>query len=92
MANINLVLDIILIVASLWMVFTVRGIGGVVGRTLSLIVIGAVITGLAHLLATIVGNLDLWDGPTRSLVHRAVVLVGFLLVVIGFGQVRELKA
>ena len=92
MSNINLALDIILIVASIWMIFTVRGIGGVVGRTLSLIVIGAVVLGLAHLMATIFGRLALWDGPTRSLVHRAVVLVGFILVVIGFGQVRELKA
>ncbi len=43
--TLNIILDVVLIVASLWMVMTVRGVGGAVGRTLTFIVIGTVILG-----------------------------------------------
>ena len=54
----NVILDFVLVAASIWMVYSVRGVGGMVGRTLNLIVIGAsagghkalkaVLRGLSH--------------------------------------------
>lgn len=86
--TINIILDVVLVLASLWMVYTVRGIGGIVGRTLTFIVIGAVILGAAHLLATFTtGAFAPYDGS----VHRAVVLVGFFFLVVGFQQLRAMK-
>ena len=88
MLEANVILDIVLVLAAIWMVFTVRGIGGVVGRTLSFIVIGAVILGFAHLQATFTGDIfGSWNGT----VHRVVVLVGFLFLVVGFRQLRVMK-
>lgn len=84
----NIILDIILIVASLWMVWTVRGLGGVVGKTLTYIVIGTVILGVAHLQATITADLfESWNGT----LHRAVVLFGFVFLVYGFRQLKVMK-
>ncbi|MCA9913214.1 MAG: hypothetical protein KC496_07685 [Anaerolineae bacterium] len=84
----NIVLDIVLILASLWMVQSVRGIGGVVGRTLTFIVIGAVILGIAHLQASFTADIfNEWN----STIHRAVVLVGFIFLVIGFRQLSVMK-
>ena len=91
---VNIVLDIILILASLWMVMTVRDVGGAVGRTLTYIVIGTVILGVAHLQATITGNLDVFtfNGTDyNGTVHRIVVLVGFIVLVIGFRQLQSMK-
>lgn len=88
----NIVLDFVLIVASIWMILTVRGVGGIVGRTLSLITIGAVILGIAHLLATLFGSVLGWNAVFNNFVHRLIVLSGFVLLVFGFRQIAELKA
>ena len=90
--DINLILDFVLIAASIWMVYTVRDVGGIVGRTLNFIVIGTVILGIAHLLATFTGRMDdtfirKWDGT----IHRTVVLSGFLFLVYGFRQLRAMR-
>ena len=41
-----------LVAASIWMILAARGVGGIFGKTMNLIVIGAIILGVAHLLAT----------------------------------------
>ena len=94
MPTLNLILDLVLIAASVWMVFVVRGLGGVIGRGLNLITVGAVILGIAHLLATGLTALDQTnsiDGPTESFIHRLIVLGGFLVLVLGFRRIRQIK-
>jgi len=92
----SLILDFVLIAASLWMVYSVRGIGGVVGRSLSLIIAGVIVLGVAHLIATFGGPLLVAQlgsptgGDFNNLLHRLIVLGGFVLVTLGFRQVREL--
>ncbi|MBZ0285148.1 MAG: hypothetical protein K8L97_30725 [Anaerolineae bacterium] len=89
----NLILDFVLVIASVWMVIVVRGIGGIVGRALTLIVLGAIVLGMAHLVATFAGpgQLNIFDGATNNFVHRLIVLAGFVLVVFGFRQIRVMK-
>lgn len=92
MSTVNLILDVVLVATAVWMVISVRGLGGIVGKTLTLITVGAVITGLAHLLATLQHRLIPWESGFESLVHRIIVLGGFVLLVAGFRQIRELRA
>lgn len=95
--NLNILLDVILIAASIWMVVTVRGIGGAVGKTLTYIVIGTVILGIAHLLASLTGSMFVLNEGTPdeikygSTVHRVVVLIGFFVLVWGFRQLQAMK-
>jgi hypothetical protein len=91
---VNYVLDIVLVLAGIWMVFLARGIGGIMGRTLVFIVIGALITGSAHLLATLTAGV--FKSPDGTLnfdggVHRIIVLIGFVFLVIGFRQLQTMK-
>src|ERR1041384_5838237 len=90
-STINVILDFVLVAASIWMVIAVRGVGGLVGRTLNLIVIGAIILGVAHLLATFGTSILHIEGTLNNLIHRVIVLVGFVFLIIGFQQIRELK-
>jgi hypothetical protein len=91
MSTTNFVLDFVLVAASIWMVLTIRGLGGVVGKTLNWITLGAIITGLAHLLTTLQHRLMPWEPSLESFAHRIVVLMGFILLVVGFRQIRQLR-
>lgn len=86
----NFIMDFVLVAAAIWMVLVVRGVGGVMGRTLTLIVIGAIILGFAHLIATLMAPV-FNDAVLNNFVHRVIVLVGFLLLVAGFRQVSAMK-
>lgn len=96
-STINVILDVILILASIWMLMSIRGVGGLMGRTLSFIVIGAVILGAAHLIATLTTGMFVVaqaDGTTLNLdgvIHRVIVLVGFVFLALGFRQLRAMK-
>lgn len=94
MATLKFVLDYALIGISIWMVMYIRGIGGMVGRTLNLITWGAVVTGLAHLIATYGGTFfdDLLGAGGGAVAHRAIVLGGFILLAMGFRQIEDLKS
>ena len=87
-STVNIVLDIILVLAGIAMVWLARGIGGIVGRTLTFIVIGALITGFAHLLASLTSG---WFTPYDGSVHRLVVLIGFIFLMLGFRQLQSMK-
>ena len=92
LSQVDTVFDVILILAAIWMVIVVRGLGGVIGRGLNWITIGTVILGIAHLLDTLMRQIPLgWDGPTYSFAHRIVVLAGFLLLIVGFQQIQTIK-
>ena len=87
-STINVVLDIVLVLAGIGMVWLARGVGGIMGRTLAFIVIGALITGSAHLIATLTPNMF---APYDAAVHRVIVLVGFGFLLIGFQQLQAMK-
>ena len=89
--DINLVLNLILIAISIWMVTIVRGIGGVVGRSLNLVTAGAIITGLAHLIASYQKFITPGLEDSFAAIHRGIVLIGFILLAAGFRQIKELK-
>ena len=84
--SINLVLDIILILAAIWMIYSIRELGGVVGQGLTLVTIGTLILGIAHLEATLLADIL---HELNSTVHRIVVLVGFVLVIFGFRRITK---
>lgn len=93
LSTLSVILDFILVAASIGMVFIVRGIGGIVGSAMSFIVSGAIVLGIAHLVATFggAGYLEIFDGPTNQFVHRLIVLLGFVLLSLGFRRMAEIK-
>ncbi len=103
-STINTVLDLILIAAAIWMVITVRGLGGIIGKGLNWITIGALVLGIAHLLSTVIQSLLVsnqaadamgtsmsMSTSTEGLIHRIFVLIGFVFLIIGFRQIGTIK-
>jgi hypothetical protein len=92
LSTINTGLDFVLIAAAVWMVIVVRGLGGVIGKGLNWITVGTVVLGIAHLLDTLMRQFGLgWDAPTFSFAHRIIVLVGFVVLIVGFQQIQSIK-
>jgi hypothetical protein len=91
LGTMNVILDVVLVLAAIWMILAARGVGGIFGRTLTLIVVGAIILGIAHLLATFGTQVLRWDGAFNNFVHRLIVLAGFVFLVFGFRNLSEIK-
>lgn len=88
-------LDFVLIAAGFWMATTARQMQmrGAVGSTLRQVSIGAVVLGFAHLIETVL--FEVFDVGTEAneLVHRVIILVGFLFIANGLRQfARSLKS
>ena len=86
-----LIFDLVLIGISLWMVTIVRGFGGIVGRTMTTITIGAVVLGLAHISETAFDYFNLFNTDLGEVIHRVIVFTGMFLIAWGFRQIQELK-
>ena len=94
MPTLNLILDFILIGASVWMFVVLKQLtlGGVMGVTMNLVAIGAIVLGLAHILETFTFQTLHLDADMVEFIHRLNVLLGFLLLTEGFRRlVKELK-
>ena len=90
----NIVMDFVLLLCAVWMILTVRasGLGGVMGSALNTISFGAVILGIAHIAETITFEvIKLDDVPLGELIHRVIVLAGFVLLVMGFKSLGNLR-
>ncbi len=96
--GINIIMDLILVALSIWMVFTARtmSVGGAVGKTVNLVVGGAIVLGLAHLIETLLGALSGLTTGQNELMHRSIILVGFACLALGMrslgksmGQLRS---
>jgi hypothetical protein len=87
----NIIMDFVLVAASIWMVVVVRGIGGIIGASMTRLVIGALILGFAHLIATLGTNVLMIEGPLNNFIHRLIVMAGFVVLVFGFRKIAEIK-
>jgi len=84
------VLDIILVVSALLALYFRPKIGGQLAVGLRLIMVGVFILGLTHLTDTLLKDfVAAIDATTRPLLHRGLNVAGFLLIFIGFFQMRR---
>ncbi len=91
METINAILDIVLIAASIFMVISVRGIGGIWGKAFGFLAWGAIVLGLAHLIETITFSMLKLPTDMVEFIHRLIILLGFVLLTVGFRQIAKTK-
>ncbi len=84
-------LDYVLVAASLWAVYSVRGLGGLIGQAFTFIMWGMIFLGVAHLSQTLTVEFLAWDALLVSLVHRSIVLAGFGFLILGFAKLPRIK-
>ena len=92
MENFNILMDIILILASIWMVkIAIRSIGGLVGSAISTMSIGIIILGFAHIIETLMFRYIPLTADIQEFIHRLIVLVAFILLGYGFTKIQEMS-
>lgn len=85
----NFGLDLIIVLLSLWVLRILIGYGGLLGRALNLIGVGTVIIGGAQLIETVSSTLLNFDVPTVELVHRLLLVLGFVFIFIGYRNMMK---
>ena len=84
------ILDIILVVSAFLALYFRPKIGGQLAIGLRLIMVGVFILGLTHLTDTLLKDfVATIDATTRPLLHRGLNVAGFLLIFVGFFQMRK---
>ncbi len=88
---INSVMDFVLLMVSFWMAYTAKQmkVGGAVGKTVSMVVYGAVVLGFAHLAETLLSGYFQVPNTLNELIHRGIVLVGFILLTVGLNSLGQ---
>ncbi len=91
---ITLTLDIVLVISALLALYFRPRIGGQLAVGLRLIMVGVFILGLTHLTDTLLHDyVTAIDATMRPLLHRALNVIGFLFIFIGFfGMKRAIEA
>lgn len=88
--NLTYFLDIVLVISAFLALYFRPKIGGQLAVGLRLIMVGVFILGLTHLTDTLLKDfIAVIDAATRPLLHRGLNVVGFLLIFIGFFQMRK---
>ena len=88
MDSLNLILDFILVFAGIGMILATRDLSSSMSKSLNLIAFGALALGFAHLIETITFlALPSWDTDALEVIHRFIVLAGFVLLILGLRQV-----
>lgn len=84
-------LDFVLIAAGFWMAQTARHMQmkGTVGSTLKQVSAGAVVLGFAHLIETVLFEVFGVGVEANELIHRVIILVGFLFIANGLRQFAQ---
>ena len=88
MQSIAFVLDILLVAAAIAAYLARPRIGGQLARGLQTLMTGILVLGLAHLLETLFFALFNLDTDLNEVVHRLLIVIGFVFVIIGFARMR----
>ena len=89
--NINIILDIIITALSVWIaIVAVKGIGGLVGSAINTIAVAILILCIAFISKALLFRLTDLDSLNQELIHRLIVLVGFMFMGYGFQKIQNI--
>lgn len=92
MENVNLFLDLVLVLIGLWMVYIAyrAELGGIMGHTITFVTLGALLLGFAHLTESVMMSM-FEDIVFNELVHRVIIIGGFIFLIVGFQKLASLR-
>lgn len=86
-----MVSEILIISLSLWILFKLRGYGGLIGKSLSNIGYGTVILGFSQIIETLPLEFLAIETTTLESIHHLIFLIGLILIAVGFKRLMEGK-
>ena len=89
--NINLILDIIITALSVWIaIVALKGIGGLIGSAINTIGVAILVICIAFISKALLFRLTNLDPSTQELIHRLIVLLGFIFMGYGFQKIQNI--
>lgn len=81
-------IDLVLIGVGIWMAYTASDlrVAGAMGNTIRRFSVGAIVLGMAHFVETLLGQVFDLSFEVNELVHRVIILIGFLVLVSGMRE------
>ncbi|MDD2657745.1 MAG: hypothetical protein PHD04_03760 [Candidatus Pacebacteria bacterium] len=91
MELIAILLDVLIVFLSLWILFKLKGYGGLIGESLTKVGYGTVILGFSQIIET--ANTDFFpiDSSTMEMIHHVIFIIGLSLLALGFKRLMEGK-
>lgn len=92
--NIIIILNILnfaLVGVALWILISVKRIGGLAGKALTIMAWGLVLLGVAHLSDTILAEFQLFPGMIVEVIHRIIVLFAAVLLALGSKKITAVQ-
>ena len=83
------ILDIILVLAAIGAYLARPRIGGQLAKGMRSLTTGLLVLGFAHLIETLFFTVFFVDRPLNEVIHRLLVIVGFIFVILGFVRMRK---
>lgn len=91
MEALMMVTDVLIIALSLWILFKLRGYGGLIGKSLSNIGYGTIILGFSQIIETLPLDFLAIEAATLESIHHIIFLIGLILIAVGFKRLMEGK-
>jgi hypothetical protein len=86
---VSLILDVLLVVAAVIAYLARPQIGGALAKGLRILLIGVMVLGLAHFIETILFTLLQVGQDDNEVIHRLLVVTGFIFIIWGFLKMRD---
>lgn len=84
-------LDTLIIILAVWILFKLKGYGGLIGESLTKVGYGIVILGISQILETVDPSFLRIDESVLEMTHHLVFLLGLTLLALGFKRLMEGK-
>jgi len=91
MELITIALDILIVFLSLWILFKLKGYGGLIGESLTKVGYGTVILGFSQIIETIDTTFLHVDASVMEMIHHLIFIVGLTFLALGFKRLMEGK-
>lgn len=87
----TILLDLVIVFLALWILFKLKGYGGLIGESLTKIGYGIVVIGFSQIIETVDPGVLAMSASTLETTHHFIFLLGLILLALGFKRLMEGK-
>ena len=87
----TILLDLVIVFLALWILFKLKGYGGLIGESLTKIGYGIVVIGFSQIIETVDPDMLAMSASTLETTLHLIFILGLILLALGFKRLMEGK-